>query len=126
MTQLNSNLPVDNRPKTSDQLVNQFFDTYFSKKLEFPTNEVIAVRGFFERRGWSLTAAKAISLVLMQQAKIDNMKVFELLDTLKGFTENQLSELIAEVLNHNRLNTSVLGLKRERDRNSIENRNIVV
>lgn len=123
---INSSLPVDNKKanRSSDRTVNQFFNTYFSKKLEFATNEVIAVRGFFERKGFSKTAAEAITIVLLQQAKIDGVKVFELIDTMKGFDGNQLSELVTEILNHNRLNTSVLGIKKENTQSTIENRNI--
>ena len=122
----NSSLPVNNpkNKRPTDRTVNQFFDTYFSKKLEFASNEVIAVRGFFERKGFSKTAADAISIVLLQQAKIDGVKVFELIDTMKGFDANQLSELVTEILNHNRLNTSVLGIKKENTQTTIENRNI--
>jgi len=68
---INSSLPVDNKKssRSNDRTVNQFFNTYFSKKLEFASNEVIAVRGFFERKGFSKTAADAISIVLLQQQK---------------------------------------------------------
>ena len=123
---INSSLPVDNKKSTrsNDRTVNQFFNTYFSKKLEFASNEVIAVRGFFERKGFSKTAADAISIVLLQQAKIDGVKVFELIDTMKKYETNQLSELVTEILNHNRLNTSVLGVKKENTQTTIENRNI--
>ena len=123
---INSSLPVDNKKSTrsNDRTVTQFFNTYFSKKLEFASNEVIAVRGFFERKGFSKTAADAISIVLLQQAKIDGVKVFELIDTMKKYETNQLSELVTEILNHNRLNTSVLGIKKENTQTTIENRNI--
>jgi hypothetical protein len=123
---INSSLPVDNKKssRSNDRTVNQFFNTYFSKKLEFASNEVIAVRGFFERKGFSKTAADAISIVLLQQAKIDGVKVFELIDTMKKYETNQLSELVTEILNHNRLNTSVLGIKKENTQTTIENRNI--
>ena len=70
------------------------------------------------------TAADAISIVLLQQAKIDGVKVFELIDTMKKYETNQLSELVTEILNHNRLNTSVLGIKKENTQTTIENRNI--
>ncbi len=123
---INSSLPVDNKKssRSNDRTVNQFFNTYFSKKLEFASNEVIAVRGFFERKGFSKTAADAISIVLLRQAKIDGVKVFELIDTMKKYETNQLSELVTEILNHNRLNTSVLGIKKENTQTTIENRNI--
>lgn len=109
---------------SNDKKVNEFFDSYFSKKLSFPSSEVMAIRGFFEKRGFAKTAAEAVSLVLLQQAKIDNVKVFELLDTMKNFSSNQLSELVVEIFNHNRLPTSTLAIKNENVFSSIEDRNI--
>jgi len=122
----NSSLPIDSTSnKSNDKKVNQFFDTYFTKKLEFSTNEIVAVRGFFEKRRFSKPAADAVSLVLLQQAKIDNVKVFSLLDTMKAYSTNQLSELVTEVLNHNRLNTSILGTKKVNRQSTVENRNVI-
>ena len=62
----------------------------------------------------------------MQQAKIDDIKIFTLLDTLKGFDEVKLSAVVAEVLNYNRLSTSVLGFKNTTATNTLEKRNIAV
>lgn len=124
---VNSSLPIESKNnRSNDKKVNQFFDSYFTKKLEFSSNEVTAVKGFFEKRGFSETAAGAVSLVLLQQAKIDKVKVFALLDTMKNFSQNQLSDLVTEILNHNRLNTSVLGLRNNNSIVAIENRNIIL
>lgn len=124
---VNSSLPIEPKNnRSNDKKVNQFFDSYFTKKLEFSSNEVTAVKGFFEKRGFSATAASAVSLVLLQQAKIDKVKVFALLDTMKNFSQNQLSDLVTEILNHNRLNTSVLGLRNNNSIVAIENRNIIL
>jgi len=64
--------------------------------------------------------------VILQQAKIDGVKVFELLDTLKGMDTVQLSYIVTEILNHNRSNTSSLGYKVKTEKNLSEKRNIVV
>ena len=37
---------------TSDQKVNKVFDQYFTSSQNFPSNEVDAVVGFFENRGF--------------------------------------------------------------------------
>lgn len=127
MTKINSSLPLDKtNQKSNDKRVNSFFNSYFTKKLEFNSNEVVAVIGFFTKRGFSKTAAQAVSIVLLQQAKIDNVKVFSLLDTMKNFSTNKLSELVTEVLNHNRINTSVLGLRKITSQSTIENRNVIL
>ena len=62
----------------------------------------------------------------LEQAKIDNVNVFTLLDTLKGLNDIQLSTVVAEVLNYNRDATSSVGFKRPQTVDKIEKRNIVV
>jgi hypothetical protein len=52
--------------------------------------------------------------------------VFDLLDTLKGLNEVQLSTVVAEVLNYNRDSTSSIGFKRPESVDKLEKRNIVV
>ena len=112
--------------KKSDQKVVEFFDTYFDKKLSFPSNQVDAVIGFFTKRGFDKEAAVSVGSVLLQQAKIDSVNVFQLLDTLKGLDSVQLSSIVTEVLNYNRSKTSTLGFKRTQQVEKLEKRNIVV
>ena len=61
----------------------------------------------------------------MQQAKIDNVKVFELLDTLKGLDKLQLSYTVASILNFNRQKISTLGFRVESTSTPLEARNIM-
>lgn len=119
-----SSLPID-KP-TGDKKVTQVFDNYFNKKLSFPSNEVDAVVSFFEKRGFERAAAISTATVLLNQAKLDDTKIFTLLDTLKGLNEVQLSAVVTEILNYNRLRTSVLGYKITQSSEKIENRNINV
>ena len=85
-----------------------------------------AVVGFFEKRGFEKNAAISTTTTLLNQAKIDQVKIFELLDTLKGLDNIQLSTVVTEVLNYNRLNTSTLGFKVTNNNNTLEKRNVVV
>ena len=120
----NSSLPA--QTQSSDKNVTEFFDKYFTKKLEFSTNEVDAVIAFFEKRGFDRSAAISTGTILLQQAKLDDIKVFVLLDTLKEFDETKLSAVVAEVLNYNRINTSTLGFKSNAVVDTLEKRNVVV
>lgn len=121
----NTNIP--SQPFTnSDQFVKQFFDRYYDKPLEFPANEVDAVVAFFEKRGFEKAAAASVATVLLQQAKIDNVKIFKLLDTLSGLEDVKLSTLVAEILNYSRSKTSTLGFRVENTVNLTEARNIAV
>jgi len=119
-----SSLPK--KQETSEGRTTEFFDKYFTKKLSFASNEVDAVVGFFSKRGFEETAAISTATVLLQQAKLDNVNVFELLDTLKGLNEVQLSSVVAEVLNYNRDASSTIGFKRTQTVDKFEKRNILV
>jgi hypothetical protein len=64
--------------------------------------------------------------VLLQQAKLDEVNVFQLLDTLKGLNELQLSAVVAEVLNYNRQKNSTLGFRVEDTSELLEKRNVLI
>lgn len=120
-----SSLPIENYTN-SDQFVKEFFDRYYDKPLEFPANEVDAVIAFFQKRGFEDASANSVATVLMQQAKIDGVKIFTLLDTLKGVDDIKLSALVTEILNYSRTKTSTLGYRVPQTTNYIEARNIAV
>jgi len=119
-----SSLPTT--PKTNDQNVTEFFDNYFTEKLSFSTNEVDAVIGFFQKRAFDESSSISTATILLNQAKLDGVKIFELLDTLKGLDNVQLSSVVTEVLNYNRLRTSTLGFKLAANNDTVEKRNVVV
>ena len=120
-----SGLPIENISRTSDSKTQVFFDTYFTTPVNFNDNDLSAVIGFFQSRGFEPSAAKTVSIVLLNQAKTDGIKVFKLLDTLKGINDLELSYIVAEVLNYNRKRTSVVGFKKNRSVSKFEARNII-
>lgn len=120
-----TNLPKQSTTSSSNE-VKEFFNQYLTEKISYPSNQVDAVIGFFENRGFEKTSAIAVGTALLQQAKIDSVNVFELIDTLKGLTQVQLSNIVANVLNYNREKISTLGFKVESKYEKIEKRNIVI
>jgi len=120
-----SSLPKEKPNNFNDKGVTKFFNTYFSDSISFPTSQVDAVVTFFTKRGFDKTAAISVATTLLQQAKLDEVNVFKLLDTLTGLDEIQLSAIVTEVLNYNRPKTSTLGFKRTESADKIEKRNIV-
>ena len=121
---MTNNIPAT----TSDsaQPVKNFFDKYFVEPISIPAGEIDAVIGFFEKRGFEKTAAVSVSTILLQQAKLDSVNVFELIDTLKGLNDVQLSNIVTEILNVNRSKISTLGFKVPNTQNQFDKRNIVV
>ena len=120
-----TNLPrIDNND--SAQEVKNFLDQYFTASISFPSNQVDAVIGFFENRGFDKTSAQTIGTILMQQARLDDVNVFELLDTLKGWDALKLSAVVTEILNYNRSKISTLGYKIDSSDSKLEKRNVLV
>tara|TARA_B100000686_G_scaffold282150_1_gene304342 strand:+ start:575 stop:943 length:369 start_codon:yes stop_codon:yes gene_type:complete len=119
-----------NTPSTtennSETQVKEFFNQFFTETITFPTNQVDAVVGFFEKRGFDKVASISTATILLQQAKIDNVNVFQLIDTLGGLETAKLSYMVTEVLNHNRSKISSLGYKITDTNEATQKRNIVV
>ena len=120
-----SNLPIVETGSNVKE-VRDFFDKFFLHQITFPSNQIDAVLGFFLKRGFDEEAARSTGIVLLNQAKLDNVGVFELIDTLKGLTDVQLGKVVAEVLNAYREQTSTLGYKVMSIVDTYESRNVVV
>lgn len=120
---LSTNLPV---ATTDASDIKQFFDKQFVNQVSFPAAEIDASVAFFVKRGFDVTSANSTAIVLLNQARTDSIKIFELLDKLKGLTDVQLSQVVAQVLNTNRQPTSLLGYRIATVTNTFEARNILI
>jgi len=120
---MNTNLPIT-EPPTSD--VRQFFDKFYQHHVSFPAVEIDATVGFFLKNGFDLQSSRSVSIVLLNQSRADNVNVFQLIDTLKTLSDVELSQVVAQILNAYRENTSVLGYRINPLTNSFDTRNIVV
>jgi hypothetical protein len=125
---MSTNLP--SRPPAglpdSSTDVRQFFDKYYTSKVSFPSNQIDAVVGFFLKHGFDVESSRSVGIVLLNQARADNVNVFELIDTLKALTDVQLSQVVAQVLNAYREKISLLGYRIAPLVDSHESRNILV
>lgn len=105
-----TNLPIQ-QIEDSAAGTRLYFDRYGEQPLEFPANDVNAAVAFFKSTGFDDDAALVTAMTVLRQAKIDNTPIFQILDTLKGFQSIQLSQLVGEILNNNRVPTSTLGFR---------------
>lgn len=119
---------VNSNVQLNDTIVKskEFFFNYQKEAISYPSNQVDAVVGFFESRGFERTAAISTATILLRQAKIDNVKVMELLDQLKSLDDVKLNNLIGAILNTNRSSISKLGFVTEPTEENVITRNIVV
>lgn len=122
---MSTNLPT---AKTTDSstIVRQFFDKYYQYPVSFPAAEIDAVIAFFQKRGFDIDSARTVSIVMLNQARIDNIAVFQLLDSLKAINDQQLNQIIVQVLNAYREKTSLLGYRTSVAVSPFESRNILV
>ena len=67
------------------------------------------MKGYFTNRDFGEVAAESIAVTIIRQAKQDNYNPMQILDTLKGLDNVQLSGLVSEILNYNRFKSSSLG-----------------
>ncbi len=88
-----------------------YFDRYGETPMEFSANDVTLAVTFFERVGFDNDAANTVAMTLLRQAKIDGTPIGQILDSLKGFSAMSLSQLVGEILNNNRISTSILGFR---------------
>ena len=107
-----TNLAIES-PTGATEII-QFLSGIGDEKLEFNASEYDAVIGFFQGRGYERQAAESLAFIILRQAKIDNVPVFQVIDSLSKVAPVTLSQLVTEILNSNRYKTSVLGFKNER------------
>ena len=117
----------DNPVNAPTEITTEYFNNFYNLEISYNPSEVDAVIGYFLKRGFDKTAAINTASVLLQQAKIDDLNVQQLLDTLKGVTDVQLSLIVAQILNFNREKTSVLGFRDENVQQELfDQRNVVI
>ena len=122
---MSTNLPLPQVAGTTIE-VKEFFDKYYTTKISFPSNQIDAVVGFFTKHGFDQQSARSTGIVLLNQARIDNVSVFELIDSLSALTDIQLSQVVAQILNSYRESTSLLGYRISQVADEYESRNILV
>jgi hypothetical protein len=104
-----NNLPKSQTPADSSQQTLKVFDAYTTAPLNIDATTYDAMTGFFTGRGFGEDAARSMAYIIIKQAVLDNYKPFQLIETLKGLTDVEISGLITEILNYNRFKTSSLG-----------------
>lgn len=119
-----SNLPLPERIDSASTTL-QYFNEYGEESFSFASEEVDTAAGFLKSKGFGEQAALITAAILLQQAKIQNKPIYDLLKTLEGLESLQLSTVVGRILNDNRLPTSSLGFRIESPPTQYQSRNIV-
>jgi hypothetical protein len=104
-----NNIPQPTKVQDSSQETLKVFDAYTTAPLNIDSATFDAMAGFFSSRGFGEDSARSMSYIIIKQALIDNYKPFQLIETMKGLNDVEISGLITEILNYNRFKTSSLG-----------------
>jgi hypothetical protein len=121
-----TNLPLDTN-KDSATSTKDFFNSYYTEGISLSSNDIDAAIGFFQSRGFDISAATSVAATLLSQSKIEKVNIFQILDTLTGLNSLQLNRIVSEILNYNRLNISTLGYRVDTSTNNqYEIRNVLI
>ena len=124
MADFYTNLPPkqkDDLDKTIEKLTTSNYQTDY----QFSAGDYDSTIGFFVKRGFSRTAAESTAYAILSQAKIDNVRPQEILDSLTNADPVLLSELITIILNANRYKSSRLGVRQTLTTKETVSRNII-
>jgi hypothetical protein len=119
-----TNLPPkkkDDLDKTIQKLTTGNYETEY----QFNVGEYDSTIAFFVKRGFARSSAELTAYSILSQAKIDNVRPAEILDSLSYADEATLSELITIILNANRYKSSRLGVRQTLTTKETVSRNII-
>lgn len=109
MTSVYNNIPSEKQSSSVNTTI-KFFDDFYQVPVEINGTALTAMTGFFESKGFEKNSAESVAIIILTQAKRDNLNAFQILDTLGGLDTLELSALVGEILNYNRFKTSSLGI----------------
>lgn len=109
MNDFYNNVPKKISTDNSFQKTINVFENYTQTPITVNASTLDSMIAFFSSRGFLEDAAESTALIIIRQANKDKINPFDLLDTLKGLNDVQLSDLVTELLNYNRYKSSSLG-----------------
>lgn len=125
MSNFYNNVPKTTSTDNSFQKTINVFENYTQSPITVNASTLDGMIAFFSSRGFLEDAAESTALIIIRQANKDKINPFDLLDTLKGLNDVQLSDLVTELLNYNRYKSSSLGYASPFTTNDEIARNIV-
>jgi hypothetical protein len=120
-----TNIPSSRSSSSSDKTL-RTFNQQSSIVTQLDPAVLTMMTGFLESRNFSQETAELISIAILKQAKQDGYNPMQILETIKGIKQTELSGIVAEILNYNRFKTSSLGVVSEVEPVNFVKRNIVV
>ena len=124
MAEFYTNLPPKDKEEL-DKTIEKLTTTDYETEYQFNVGEYDTTVAFFVKRGFSRTAAESTAYAILSQAKIDNVRPQEILNSLTNADPVLMSELITIILNANRYKSSRLGVRQTLTTKDTVSRNII-
>ena len=124
MADFYTNLPPKQK-NDLDKTIEKLTTSNYETEYQFSAGDYDSTIGFFVKRGFSRVAAESTAYAILSQAKIDNVRPQEILDSLTNADPVLLSELITIILNANRYKSSRLGVRQTLTTKETVSRNII-
>ncbi len=125
-TGIRTNLPIEPIQNVNNtQKTMRIFGDYFDKGITLDSNEYDAVISFFTGKDYEKDSAETIAYVICRQAKLDNVSPLSILDQLSATNPQELTDIVAEILNLYRFKSSLIGSKVTNESPDIISRNIL-
>jgi hypothetical protein len=125
-TGIRTNLPIEPIQNLNNtQKTMRIFGDYFDSAITLHSDEYDAVISFFTGKDYEKRSAETIAYVICRQAKLDNVPAMSIVDKLSESTPQELSDVVAEILNLYRFKSSLIGSKVSNPSPEIISRNIL-
>ena len=123
---INTNLPIEPIQKVDlTKKTLRLFGDYFDNQVTIDSGEFDAVKAFFTGKDDTDESADTIAYVICRQAKIDNVTSMQILDQLEATNPQELTDIVAEIMNLYRFKSSLIGKKQDNPTPGVVSRNIL-
>ena len=123
---ISTNLPIEPIQETNlTKKTLRLFGDYFDGSIQINSDQFDAVIAFFKGKEYTEESAETIAYVICRQAKIDNVSALTILDQLSETNPQELTDIVAEILNLYRFKSSLIGKKTDNPTPDVVSRNIL-
>ena len=123
---ISTNLPIEPIQETNlTKKTLRLFGDYFDGSIQINSDQFDAVIAFFKGKEYTNESAETIAYVICRQAKIDNVSALTILDQLSETNPQELTDIVAEILNLYRFKSSLIGRKTDNPTPDVVSRNIL-
>ena len=121
---ISTNLPIEPIQETNlTKKTLRLFGDYFDGSIQINSDQFDAVIAFFKGKEYTDESAETIAYVICRQAKIDNVSALTILDQLSETNPQELTDIVAEILNLYRFKSSLIGRKTDNPTPDVVSRN---